>query len=272
MSKSIIVRNLSFKTKPEGTRKSLQVDPLAVAFYSALSAAFPHGEAFFVRSVAHFSKQLPPALKVEVDAFVRQEALHSREHAHFNDGIGQAGLPVEAMIARATRQIQSVERECPIKRLAATVALEHFTSVFAEKILSDPRHLSHYEGEALALWQWHGVEEIEHKAVAMDVLNHITAHWSPVARWLCRTSAMLEVLARLGYAVWSGFSDVLAAEGLRTPGWRRRVLAFLFVKPGLLSAMLPEVLRFFAFGFHPNQKDESALLAQAKVRLEMSPA
>jgi uncharacterized protein len=272
MSKSIIVRNLSFKTKPEGTRKSLQVDPLAVAFYSALSAAFPHGEAFFVRSVAHFSKQLPPELKVEVEAFVRQEALHSREHALFNDGIGQAGLPVEAMIARATRQIQSVERECPIKRLAATVALEHFTSVFAEKILSDPRHLSHYEGEALALWQWHGVEEIEHKAVAMDVLNHITTHWSPVARWLCRTSSMLEVLARLGYAVWSGFSDVLAAEGLRTPGWRRRVLAFLFVKPGLLSAMLPEVLRFFAFGFHPNQKDESALLAQAKVRLEMSPA
>jgi uncharacterized protein len=272
MSKTIIVRNLSFKTNAAGTKRSFEIDPIGVAFYAALSAAFPHGEAFFVRSVAQFSKQVPPELKTEVDAFVRQEALHSREHVTFNIAIGEAGMPIEAMIARSTKQLMGAETRGPLNRLATTVALEHFTSIFAEKVLSDPRHLAHYSGEDLALWQWHAVEEIEHKAVAMDVFNHMTAQWSPIRRYLCRTGAMVDAMVRLAYSMWFGSGDVLASQGLRTSGWRMRLLSFLFAKPGLLTAMTPNLIAFFVPGFHPNQKDESALLEIAKGALESAPA
>jgi uncharacterized protein len=267
MSKTITVRNLSFKTDGEGTRRSFQVDPIGVAFYAALSSAFPHGENFFVRSVAQFAKQVPPELKVEVDAFIRQEALHSREHVKFNNGIGDAGMPIEALIKRSSKQLDDADARGPINRLCTTVALEHFTSVFAEKILSDPRHLAHYDGEDLALWQWHAIEEIEHKAVAFDVFNHITADWSPLRRYLCRTGAMLDAMTRLAVLMWRGSGEVLASQGVKTPGWQWAFLAFLFYKPGLLSAMTPQLIAFFKPGFHPNHIDEGDLLARAKTAL-----
>lgn len=264
MSKHIIVRNLKFKTTPQTVSESLAIDPIAVAFFSALSATFPHGEAFFVQSVAHFSKQVSPALKVEVDAFVRQEALHLREHVTFNNALDGAGLPMETLILRSVTQLGKLSNRSPYYCLAITVALEHFTSIFAEKILTDPRHLAHYVGQELALWKWHAVEEIEHKAVAMDMFNHVTAQWTPQKRWAYRAVAMTDCLLRLGYVVSVGFGDVLASKGLATKGWRGRVAHYLFVRPGLLSAMLPSIIRFFRPGFHPNQTDERELLATAR--------
>jgi uncharacterized protein len=272
MSKSIIVRNLKFATSPDDARASLQADPIAVAFYTALSATFPHGEAFFVQSVAQFSKDVPPALKTEVDAFIRQEALHSREHVTFNKNAADVGMPLDVMILRAAGQLNAMAHRSSFYRLAITVALEHFTSVFAEKVLTDPRHLAHYQTEEQQLWQWHAIEEIEHKAVAIDVFHHVTSDWTPLKRYVYRSVAMVDCMTRLAQVIWTGFGDVLASQGLRTKGWRRGVLNFLFVRPGLLAAMLPEVLDFFKPGFHPNHKDDAAILHTARTALPLAAA
>src|ERR1700741_3492934 len=58
-------------------------DPFATAFYNALSATFPKGEAFFVESVRLFREGTPPKLAEEIRAFVTQEVMHSREHVQF---------------------------------------------------------------------------------------------------------------------------------------------------------------------------------------------
>jgi uncharacterized protein len=272
MSKKITVRNLKFDLSPKSARHSLSADPIATAFYAALSATFPHGEAFFVQSVAQFSKQVPPELKADVDAFVRQEALHSREHVSFNNAADGAGLPMDAMILRSAGQLGAMAHRSPVYRLSITAALEHFTSVFAQKILTDPRHLAHYPDEDRALWQWHAIEEIEHKAVAMDVFNHVTADWTPLKRYVYRTTAMLDCMSRLAMVVWVGFGDVLASQNLKKAGWQFDVLAFLFARPGLLSAMLPPIMSFFRPGFHPNDSDESALLETSKSALPLAVA
>lgn len=267
MSSRIIVRNRTFKTTPDGARQSTQADPMALAFYASLSATFPLGEAFFVRSVAQFAKQVPPALKTEVEAFVRQESHHSREHAHFNTSIGEAGLPIGAVTAHAAREIAKLDLRAPINRLAATVALEHFTSVFAQELLSDPRHLAYCDPQARALWHWHAIEEIEHKAVAMDVFNHMTAKWSPIRRWLCLAGAMSHVVFTLALVVWSGVNAFLASENKRTSGWQLRFLKYLFVTPGLITSMSGHIARFFVPGFHPDQSNETELLVAARAAL-----
>jgi predicted metal-dependent hydrolase len=127
MSNHIIVRNRRFDTTPAGAQQSTQADPIALALYASLSATFPLGEAFFVRSVAHYGRDLPAALKTEVDAFVKQEAHHSREHAHFNSSIDATGLPIKSITAKAAAQLAALEVRAPINQLATTVALEHFT-------------------------------------------------------------------------------------------------------------------------------------------------
>jgi len=53
---------------------------------ATLSAVFPDGEDFFVRSVRHFRDEVTdPALKRQVAGFIGQEAVHGREHRAFND-------------------------------------------------------------------------------------------------------------------------------------------------------------------------------------------
>src|SRR3954471_21015598 len=62
----------------------LRGDPVATAVFNALSATFPEGERFFIETVVRFKDQLPEPLKGQVKTFVRQEALHTREHLAFN--------------------------------------------------------------------------------------------------------------------------------------------------------------------------------------------
>jgi uncharacterized protein len=140
--------------------------------------------------------------------------------------------------------------------------------VFAQKLLADPRHLSYCDPVSKVLWQWHAVEEIEHKAVAMDVFNHVTADWSGLRRWLCLTGAMVDAIFRLARVVWFGVSAMLEQQGHTTKGWRGRVVNYAVISPGLLTGMSGQIARFFVPGFHPNHTDESQLLTQARIELE----
>ena len=56
-------------------------DPIATAWFNALSATFPRGETLFVDAVKAFRADAPPQLAAEIRAFVKQEVNHTREHA-----------------------------------------------------------------------------------------------------------------------------------------------------------------------------------------------
>src|SRR6266513_6375439 len=63
---------------------------------AALSAVFPDGEDFFVRSVRRFRDQVTdPALKRQVAGFIGQEAMHGREHRALNDRLDELGYPTK---------------------------------------------------------------------------------------------------------------------------------------------------------------------------------
>lgn len=272
MARPITVRRPHFAIPAAAVAQTVEDDPVAAAFYAALSATFPEGERFFVRSVQHFAAELTGDLKADVIAFVRQEAQHSREHALFNGEVGAAGLPIAALTARADAQLAIVGARAPIDRLATTLALEHFTAVFAHRLLAEPRHLAFADAGTRALWRWHAVEEIEHKAVAYDVFLHATARWSGLRRYLCRTGAMLDAMGRLAGVVWGNVAAVLAAAGAAAPGWRRRVIAYALFRPGVLGAMTVDLLRFFAPGFHPDHCDDAAVVSGARAELETQAA
>ena len=64
------------------------------------------------------------------------------------------------------------------RRLGVTIALEHFTAMFAHEFLEHPEHFVGAEVEQAELWRWHAVEELEHKGVAYDTWLHATRDWS----------------------------------------------------------------------------------------------
>ena len=116
-------------------------DPYATAFYNALSATFPKGEAFFVESVRLFREGAPDKLAEEIKGFTTQEAIHSREHAAFNKAAVDGGYDLAQLEKRIQERLDFVRSKPQIAWLASTMALEHFTAIFDQQLLADPRHL-----------------------------------------------------------------------------------------------------------------------------------
>ena len=106
-----------------------------------LSALFPEGEDFFVRSVRPFADQITDSeLKSRVQGFIGQEITHGREHRLLNERLQQMGYPTRRMDRMTHRDFKRFERLLsPLTCLAITAAFEHFTAVLAETLLSDER-------------------------------------------------------------------------------------------------------------------------------------
>lgn len=238
-------------------------DPVATAFYNALSVTFPKGEAFFVESVRAFRDGTPPRLAGEIAAFTRQEVMHSREHVAFNRRVADAGYDVSRLEAAVDRRLAFVRGKPPIVSLAATMALEHFTAILAHALLADPRHLARADAESAGLWRWHSIEEIEHKGVAYDTWLHATRDWPRFRRWLVKSRVMLLVTKNFLTDRTAGVIDLLAQDGLAGPCVWARMAWFAFVRPGMMRRILGAWSGFFLPGFHPWRHDDRALIAAA---------
>src|SRR5712692_4071169 len=103
--RTVPTRRMSLDESLQGVPKHFAADGDLILSHVAasLSAVFPDGEDFFVRSVRHFRDQVSdPELKRQVAGFIGQEAMHGREHRAFNDRLDQLGYPTKR-IERLTK-------------------------------------------------------------------------------------------------------------------------------------------------------------------------
>src|SRR5689334_1586468 len=140
-NRPIPTRRMSFDDAVQSVPKHFAVDDDLMLSHlaAALSAVFPDGEDYFVRSVRQYRDQITdPELKRQVAGFIGQEAMHGREHRVFNDRLAELGYPTK-QVERFTRLgLAFREKVAPAKaNLAATAALEHFTATLAELVLTD---------------------------------------------------------------------------------------------------------------------------------------
>jgi predicted metal-dependent hydrolase len=235
-------------------------DPFATAFYNALSATFPKGEAFFVESVRQFRDGVPAKLAEEIKGFTTQEAIHSREHASFNKAALDAGYDLMPLEDRIQRRLEFIRSKPPIASLASTMALEHFTAIFARELLADPRHLAAAEPEAQAMWRWHAIEEIEHKGVAYDTWLHATRHWPRFKRWKVKANVMLLATRNFTVDRTRGAIELLRQDGITGFSAWFGLLRFMWVSPGMMWKIFGAWAAFFMPGFHPWNKDDRYLI------------
>ena len=237
-------------------------DPVATAFYNALSATFPKGEGFFVESVRKFREGTNPKLAAEIKAFVTQEVMHSREHVQFNKRALDAGYDLKPLEDQVDYRLDIIRAKPPIASLAATMCLEHFTAILAHELLRDPRHLAGADAESAAMWRWHAVEEIEHKGVAYDTWLHATKDWPRGKRWKVKAKVMLFATRNFIVDRTTGTLELLRQDGITGPKAWARMFWFAWVRPGMLRKILGAWLAFFRPGFHPWNHDDRALIAR----------
>ncbi|GAA5052592.1 metal-dependent hydrolase [Erythrobacter westpacificensis] len=237
------------------------VDPVASAWFAALSCSFPRGEAMFIEAVKAHRDDVPPQLAAEIRDFIRQEVNHTREHIAFNRAVKEAGYDISAITARVNRLVDQTLATPPIVQLAITCALEHFTAMFAHQFLKDPGALATAGMGDPDLWMWHAAEEIEHKGVAYDTWLNATRNWPAFKRWRVRSLLMLIVSFRFLRNRSTDALELMAQDGIT--GWRAKwgLVLYLFGKPGILRKIFPAWLGYFRPGFHPWDHDDRDLIA-----------
>jgi hypothetical protein len=247
-------------------------DPVGSAFYNALSATFPKGEAFFVESVRQFREGTPPKLEQEIKAFVTQEVMHSREHVQFNKRALEAGYDLTPLEERVEYRLSVTRARPPVVNLAATMCLEHFTAILAHQLLRNPSHLGRADAESAAMWRWHAIEEIEHKGVAYDTWLHATKHWPRRKRWTVKARVMLFVTRNFIVDRSLGTLWLLRQDGITGVSAWARLLWFAWIRPGMLRRIFGAWFAFFLPRFHPWNHDDRPLIAAAEQSLTAQPA
>jgi uncharacterized protein len=242
-------------------------DAIATAFYNSLSLTFPKGEAFFIDSVKNFRDSVPTQQQAQIDAFIKQEAAHSREHNHLNNQVEQAGYDVRSMHADLDSRLAELKDKPPIFGLVTTVALEHFTAIIAHACLKSERHFKNASPDVARLWKWHAIEEIEHKGVAYDTFLAATHKLSTYKRWKFRSLVMLHISYTFLRGRVRAMREFLKQDGMDGPRTWLRIFSYLLIYPGLLRQIFPAWLSFFRPGFHPWQHDDRALAAEHGARL-----
>ena len=259
-----IRRNLKFGL-PQQKALDWNPDGLHVTqFFNTLSIFFPAGERFFIQSVRNYSKEVTdPVLKEQVSAFIGQEGFHTREHEAYNAALVAAGMPIETLDRIVVNILEVVKKLPRSFQLATTVALEHLTAVLGDMLLSNPALLQGADERYAAIWQWHAIEETEHKAVCFDAYEQVLG--KGVNAYAQRTVAFLLANAIFWSAFLPFYVAMLSRSGgvTKVSGWLK-VGNVLFGKPGIMRRVLPEWADFFRPGFHPWMHDNRQYLESAK--------
>lgn len=265
----ITPRNLRFGREETRARWWLGGNPVATAWHNSLSVTFPQGEAFFIETVRRFRDAVPAELAAQIDAFVKQEVHHTREHVAFNKQAADAGYDLATVEQRVRDSLAETRATHPVAQLGVTVALEHFTAIFAHAMLKDPSVFDGASEEARRMWLWHAIEEVEHKGVAFDTYMQVTRGLSRMKRWAIRSLVFWRVSKNFVY--WRSHDALRFLEQDGITGWRAvaRLWWYLMGKPGVLRRVLPMWLSYFRPGFHPWDHDDRDLVARAEAELRL---
>ena len=229
----------------------------ATAISNGLNMLFPAGERFFVRSVKRYLDTLPEGeLREQVRAFFKQEGKHASAHDDFNEVLRAHGFEVETFLARYAAISRWVEDRLPGKlNLAGTAAAEHFTAILADGAFSKGI-LDALHPEMQKLLAWHAAEEIEHKAVAFDVLRHVDDSYA------LRIAGLAYATVMLG-AFWAWATTMLVRQerlGLR--GFFGQLREMRARDPVIRRVFVNGIKQYLRRDFHPRDNANDHLAAK----------
>lgn len=224
---------------------------------NGVNMLFPQGERFFVRSVKHYLDQIDdPALRAQIKAFFGQEGRHAREHDRVNAILRDQGYEVDEFLETYRKLTAWIEaRTSPALNLAITAACEHFTAIMAEGAFADGM-LDQCDPRMRQLLAWHAAEEIEHKAVAYDVLQKVDPSYRLRVAGLVLATVFLG-----GFWIW-GARTLLRQDGLSLLGTLRELRTLRQRDPIVRRVFVRGIRKYLRRDFHPNQQDDAHLASQ----------
>ncbi len=246
MTRSITPRDLDvdFARVP---RHWMAENAAATAISNGVNMLFPHGERFFVRSVKHFLDKIDdPVLRAQIKGFFGQEGRHARAHDQYNEILRSQGYEIDQFLEMYQRFTLWLEtRTGPKLNLAITAAAEHFTAIMAEGAFTRDM-LDAAAPEMRELLAWHAAEEIEHRAVAFDVLQRVDPSYR------LRITGLLFATLALGAFWFIGARTLARQDGLNIIGFWREVQKLPKRETIVRRVFLRGIREYLRKDFHPN--------------------
>lgn len=228
-------------------------DPIKTRIMDAVLYTFPEGEKYFISSVRLFKDKIQhdDKLRQAVQDFTRQEGQHGLVHLIFNALLQQQGLPIDQLVARQKSVMgYYLKHWTPEFNLAYTAGCEHLTAMMAECFFAQQHTLAEADPRVRAMLAWHAIEEMEHKAVAFDVMQAVNVPYRTRALAMLSVSTIFLLLSLHAANILLKHDGQSKRQRLKlvTQG-----LPWLFGKKGILRPMSRKWLDYFDPNFHPWQ-------------------
>jgi predicted metal-dependent hydrolase len=260
-------------------------DPFTSHVINVLSLLLPAGERWFCRI---YNQALPlvsdETLARDVRGFIGQEASHARAHADLLDHFRERGLDTRPLTDEIEWLFFGLLGDAPfgiemargrtarpwlVFRIGIVAAIEMFTCDLGAWAL-EARALDEAGADPvmLDLLRWHAAEEVEHRAVAFDLYEHVSGNYP--AR-VAHMSLVLPVFI----AVWVRATRFLLTEDpTARPDSRSIVRSLLrFERIAREKKTLPPLSRLFRAagryvtrGFHPRHEGNPERAAEYLAR------
>lgn len=244
-------KNLNFisKTTP---KYWFEQDPFKTRVADSLQLVFPDGERYFIESVRAYRNDITDdTLKQAVADFIKQEAQHGIAHDKINQLLHEQGVPVVSMIAFAKKAMQHMTKEYSREfNIANTAATEHLTALMAKCFFENKHTMAGVDPYMRALFAWHAIEEMEHRAVCFDVMQDV-AKVDERTRKLAMLQTSIFLPAFTLYRTYL----MLKADGfnvLKIAHMFRKGIPWLFGKGGILAPIMQDYLDWYKADFHPD--------------------
>ena len=232
-------------------------DAFKSRYFDAMSTIFPEGERYFISCVRDFRDQVTdPQLLKEIKDFMRQEGQHGIVHTQYNNRLKAQGIDVD-MLERIEHHLlfNVIRKHVPKKAtLADTAASEHLTAIMAHSFFERKEVLADADPRMRAMFAWHAMEEVEHKAVAFDVMQKVAK-----VGYFRRVIALM--LVTLGFNIHALLVTryMLKVDGFsrwqRTKLWAKG-LWWLYKPGGLYLSIFGHYIQYYKPGFHPWQSGQ----------------
>ncbi|HEY1830786.1 MAG TPA: metal-dependent hydrolase [Acidimicrobiales bacterium] len=242
-------------------------DALATHVMNVLHIMLPPGERWFCDV---YREALPlitdDQLRQDVKGFMGQEATHARAHDVAREYLSRYGIDTDRAMAQAEwarvnlggakpfgRTVpRPLRKTWLVTRLSAIAAIEHFTAVLGDWILNGSAELDVIGADPamLDLLRWHGAEEVEHRAVAFDLFEHVSGSY------VRRLVSMILVAIALVVGFTIGGIQLMSADPTTTErftlrGFRRAGRQGHLPKFTFALRAIPTYLRR---DYHPSQE------------------
>ncbi|GLR67151.1 hypothetical protein GCM10010909_18320 [Acidocella aquatica] len=149
-----------------------------------------------------------PALKEELELFIKQETNHTLYHNRFNKLLLDAGYDIKPVIAKVTAELKEMRDKKSLAFCAAYCAGFENTATFTAKYVYEQcdKYFEGAEPSGANLWLWHISEEFEHRTSCHEAFNAVSGSY------FLRIWGFLYSFWHVNHCFWRGTAVLLRKD------------------------------------------------------------